>query len=66
VNVSILFFLNPLYETTVSNGKDYHVGMKGLDVTFTHKPGWTIKTEMLGVDDQGHTNLRVYTERVDN
>ena len=40
--------------------------MKGLDVTFTHKPGWTIKTEMLGVDDQGHTNLRVYTERVDN
>ena len=40
--------------------------MKGLDVTFTCKPGWILKTEMLGVDDQGHTNLRVYTERVDN
>lgn len=39
--------------------------MKGLDVTFTHKPGWTIKTEMI-VDDKGHPGLRVWHERVDN
>lgn len=48
-----------------SNGTDYHVGMKGLDVTFTHKPGWTIKT-MMFVGDQGHTSLRVWNERIDN
>lgn len=48
-----------------SSGTDYHVGMKGLDVTFTCKSGWTIKTEMV-VDDQGHSGLRVYNERVDN
>ena len=47
-----------------SNG-DYYVGMDGLDVTFTHKPGWTIKTEMI-VDDKGHLGLRVWHERVDN
>ena len=49
-----------------SAGTDYHVGMKGLDVTFTCKPGWVIKTEILGVDDQGHTNFRVYNEKIDN
>tara|TARA_B100002019_G_scaffold152399_1_gene131370 strand:+ start:236 stop:424 length:189 start_codon:yes stop_codon:yes gene_type:complete len=48
-----------------SNGNDYHVGMKGLDVTLTCKPGWIFKTEILGVDDQGHTKLHVYSERVD-
>jgi hypothetical protein len=48
-----------------SSGTDYHVGMKGLDVTFTHKPGWTIKTEMI-VDNQDHPGLRVWHERVDN
>jgi hypothetical protein len=47
------------------NNGDYYVGMKGLDVTFTHKPGWTIKTEMI-VDDKGHPGLRVWHERVDN
>jgi len=45
-----------------SNGENYHVGMKGLDVTFTHLDGWTIKTEMI-VDDKGHSGLRVWHER---
>lgn len=39
--------------------------MKGLDVTFTHKPGWTIKTE-LTVDDHGHQAFHVWHEKVDN
>ncbi len=47
------------------NNGDYYVGMEGLDVTFTHKPGWTIKTEMI-VDDKGHPGLRVWNEKVDN
>jgi hypothetical protein len=47
------------------NNGDYYVGMDGLDVTFTHKPGWTIKTEMI-VDDKGHPGLRVWHDRVDN
>ena len=37
--------------------------MKGLDVTFTHLDGWTIKTEMV-VDDKGHSGLRVWHERI--
>ncbi len=44
------------------NNGDYYVGMEGLDVTFTHKPGWTIKTEMI-VDDKGHPGLRVWNEK---
>jgi hypothetical protein len=47
------------------NNGDYYVGMKGLDVTFTHKPGWTIKTEMI-LDDLNNQGLRVWHERVDN
>jgi hypothetical protein len=47
------------------NNGDYYVGMEGLDVTFTHKPGWTIKTEMI-VDDKGHPGLRVWNEKVVN
>jgi hypothetical protein len=47
------------------NNGDYYVGMEGLDVTFTHKPGWTIKTEMI-VGGKGHSGLRVWHERVDN
>lgn len=46
-----------------SFGENYHVGMQGLDVTFTHKPGWTIKTEMI-VDNQGHYGLRVWHEKI--
>ncbi|MDW7641768.1 MAG: hypothetical protein SCG72_05130 [Nitrosarchaeum sp.] len=47
------------------NNGDYYVGMEGLDVTFTYKPEWTIKTEMI-VDGKGHPGLRVWHKRVDN
>jgi len=47
-----------------SSGSDYHVGMDGMDVTLTHKPGWTIKTEVI-IDKYGNPGLRVWHERVD-
>ena len=46
-----------------SSGENYHVGMKGLDITLSHKPGWTLKTE-LGVDDHGHQSIRLWYEKV--
>jgi len=48
-----------------SNGNNYHVGMKGLDITITHRPGWSIKTETL-VDDQGHSGVHVWHEKITN
>lgn len=48
-----------------SSGENYHVGMNGLDLTITHKPGWTIKTEVI-VDKHGNAGLRVWHERVIN
>ena len=48
-----------------SNGEDYHVGMKGLDLTITHKPGWAIKTELI-VDEHGHLGLHVWHEKTTN
>ena len=48
-----------------SAGENYVVGMKGLDLTITHKPGWTIKTEMI-VDNQGHPGLNVWHEKITN
>lgn len=48
-----------------SNGINYHVGMKGLDITVTHKPGWSIKTETL-VDDQGHLGVHLWHEKITN
>jgi hypothetical protein len=48
-----------------SSGQDYHVGMKGLDLTITHKPGWTIKTELI-IDEHGHAGLHVWHEKNTN
>ena len=46
-----------------SNGEDYHVGMKGLDLMITHLPGWTIKTEIVS-DEHGHLGLHVRHEKI--
>jgi len=39
--------------------------MKGLDITITHRPGWSIKTETL-VDDQGHPGVHLWHEKITN
>ncbi len=46
-----------------SNGENYHIGMKGLDVTLTHLEGWTIKTEII-MNDKGNLGLHVWHERI--
>ena len=44
-------------------GKNYHVGMKGIEATFTCQPNWTIKYEM-GTDENGFEALRVWNEKI--